>query len=62
MDINRLTQLALQINPPGKRDTGRPNRRLREMDYLNEKRVTQDRNNSPKPTMFMMMMIINYLS
>jgi len=35
LDINGLPKLALQIKPPGKRDTRRPSRRLREMDHLN---------------------------
>jgi hypothetical protein len=34
MGKNRLPKLALQCQPHGKRDTGRPRRRRREQDHL----------------------------
>ena len=62
MNISRLPKLALQINRPEKKKGHRPPKQKIERNGSSEwKWVTQVRTDSPKPTMFMMM-IINYSS
>ena len=54
MDTNRLTKQALQYKPKGRRDIGRPTKRLRDQLHLED----QGTGKHASPFMMMMMMMM----